>query len=471
MLGVTLEGGRQSQRPILSPVFRGGDIHNTEFALSQRAGLVEDHHIDLAGSLQRQPVPDQDAVAGPESRRDGNDQWDGKSERVRAGDHEHGNDAVQDFDVERIGNGPGNGSHERSCQGNVEEPAGSLIRQDLCPRFGLLGLLDQAHDAGQGGLLAGGCHAHTQAALAVDGPGDDLCACHLVDRRRLTGDHRLVDIRMPFRHLTVGGNACARADEDEIAMLERGDRHSLGHVTVVDALGGVGHELRQLVERTGSLAHRAHLEPVTEQHDVDQRDELPEETFPQVQELRRDAVHERNGNCQRDERHHTRLAFPDLGDCHLQEGDPAVDEDDHRKDKGDPLAAGEGWRREAEPHLDHLAVQQDRDAQEQAPPEANPEHLLMTAVVRAMPGVSRVGFVEHFLFYRHRMILMRPVGRVVARIVIGMIRHVMVFVLSHSYLIRLDSLHWSRDGTGESLQMIPSSQVRGALHRENVMDR
>ena len=50
----------------------------------------------------------------------------------------------------------------------------------------------------------------------------------------------------------------------------------------------------QLVERARSLAHTAHLQPVPQQHDVNQGDKLPEESFAKTEELCRDAIHQSN---------------------------------------------------------------------------------------------------------------------------------------------------------------------------------
>ncbi len=168
---------------------------------------------------------------------------------------------------------------------------------------------------------------------------------------------------------------------------------------------------------------------MTEEHDVDQRDELPEEAFPQVNELRGDAIDESNRNCQGDERHHTRLAILELRDCHLQEWDTAVGEDDHRKHKGDPLAERERRRGKPQPHLDHLTIEQDGDAQKQTPPEADPEHLLMPCLVRAVSCMGGMIHVRHFLFCwcgGHGMSQMCRVRGMVFHAVLRMIHHLML---------------------------------------------
>ena len=63
-------------------------------ALGERAGLVEEHGVDGAHPFEREPVLDEDARPGPRPRSTATiDERDGQAERVRAGDHEHGDRA------------------------------------------------------------------------------------------------------------------------------------------------------------------------------------------------------------------------------------------------------------------------------------------------------------------------------------------------------------------------------------------
>ena len=59
----------------------------------QRAGLVEEHGVDVAHPLEGQAVFHQDAGPGRNGRRDADDEGDGEPEGMRAGDHEHGHRA------------------------------------------------------------------------------------------------------------------------------------------------------------------------------------------------------------------------------------------------------------------------------------------------------------------------------------------------------------------------------------------
>ena len=89
-----LGGGRQGEqlvrrrgRPSVAIAVDG------RLALGQGAGLVEQDGVDGAHALQREPVLDEHAAAGGAFGRDRDDQRDGQAERVRAGDHQHGDGA------------------------------------------------------------------------------------------------------------------------------------------------------------------------------------------------------------------------------------------------------------------------------------------------------------------------------------------------------------------------------------------
>ncbi len=169
-------------------------------------------------------------------------------------------------------------------------------------------------------MLPGRRHPDAQASVAVDRTRNDLRPRRLPDRPRLARNHRFVDVGLAARHLAVGRHAGPRSDQQHVAGAQLADGHFLGDAVRTFALRGVWHELGERVERARGLPHAAHFEPVTEQHDVDQGDELPEEGVAVQQKLRGQAIHERDGNGQRDQGHHPRLAVAELGDGHAEEG-------------------------------------------------------------------------------------------------------------------------------------------------------
>ena len=143
----------------------------------------------------------------------------------------------------------------------------------------------------------------------------------------------------------------------------------------------------------------------------------------------------------------------------MQEGNATISEDDHGEDEGNPFGEGEHGRHEAEPHLDHLAVHEHWDAQQQAPPKSDAEHLLVSAVVGAVPGMRGMvhvgghvvpgvgGMVHggghvvphvlgmiHFVMCRVVHTFMHGVVHHGFLIVIGVVVHIVVHGGVHGYL-------------------------------------
>ena len=66
--------------------------------------------------------------------------------------------------------------------------------------------------------------AMLERATAVDGAGEDLVARRLVDRQRLAGDRRLVDVAVPGDDDAVERHLVARPDDDLVADRDVVDR-------------------------------------------------------------------------------------------------------------------------------------------------------------------------------------------------------------------------------------------------------
>ena len=149
-----------------------------------------------------------------------------------------------------------------------------------------------------------------------------LAPRYLVHRFGFPGHHRFVDAGFAFGHFAVGGNAGARSHKDQVADLETASGSGPGRAVGQQQLGGIRHQAGQLVQRTGRLPHAAHLEPVTQQHDVNQGHQFPEEAFAETQDLRSKAVDEGDRNGETDEGHHARLAIPISGTASRKKGRP-----------------------------------------------------------------------------------------------------------------------------------------------------
>ena len=90
---VGLGCGSQRQHLVFGSVACGVDGGDGGLALGQGAGLVEQHRVHGAHGLQREAVLDEHPAAGGALGRDRHHQRDRESERVGAGDDEHGDRA------------------------------------------------------------------------------------------------------------------------------------------------------------------------------------------------------------------------------------------------------------------------------------------------------------------------------------------------------------------------------------------
>src|SRR5262249_46265516 len=98
--------------------------------------------------------------------------------------------------------------------------------------------------------------------------------------------------------------------------------------------GGVRQQLRELGERALRLRDRAHLDPVAENHDRDERSELPPEIHSRESERDGEAEHESNADREGDERHHPGATVGELAPGALDEHPAAVREDQSAEERG-----------------------------------------------------------------------------------------------------------------------------------------
>ena len=161
---------------------------------------------------------------------------------------------------------------------------------------GRLRLGDQAHDPGQGGLLAYRRDADSQASTECNRPGDDPRARLFRHRSGLAGDHGLIDLGVSSDDLAIGRNPGARTDQQQVANSHCTQRDAF-RPAIGQALGGVREEVGEGRERTLGLHDRTHLDPVPQAHHRDQAGQLP----PDV-----DAEEPKRGSPRSDECHQDR---------------------------------------------------------------------------------------------------------------------------------------------------------------------
>ncbi len=158
-------------------------------------------------------------------------------------------------------------------------------------------------------------------------------------------------------------------------------------------MGLRGHQPRQFLQGPRGPHHGAHLDPVPQEHDVQQGGQLPVEHHPGQPEAHRSGVHVGGGDGHPDQGHHPGEPGGQLADQSLEEGEAAVQEDQGGEGKQHVPVAGEaqGSFQPQQP-LDQRGQGQDRQGQRQGNPEAPAEVLDPVAFVPAgMPPRRLVG--------------------------------------------------------------------------------
>ena len=203
-----------------------------------RAGLVEQQHVDVARRLDRAPGEREHVAAhepvhagdpdrreqGPDRRRD-----QGHEQRDQGRDRDLGGGEVRE-------RAQGDDDHQED-QG---EPGEQDVERDLVRRLAALGALDQADhpvEEALSGLL--GDLDHDPVGEHPGAAGDRAAvAARLPDhRRRLARDRRLVDRGDALDHGPVAGDHLAGLDHDHIARLQLGGRDLAAVAQVGDRVG------------------------------------------------------------------------------------------------------------------------------------------------------------------------------------------------------------------------------------------
>ena len=250
VLGRFFDGGGQSQHLALIPIGQQHHIGERRLADGDRAGLVEDHGVELGRALQRVAGADQDAVLRAQADAGRQAHRRRHAQRARAGDdqrrHRH------DQRIGQRGAGakvvPDDEAHDRQDHHRRGEVGRDLVHDALDRHLAALRVLHQPDD------LASAVSLPTLVARNLNDPGlVDRCADHLVadllrDGQRLAGDHALVHRRLAFDDHAVHRDLLARPDDHDVA-----DQHFLDRdvhlAPVADDPRGLGLQADQLLDR------------------------------------------------------------------------------------------------------------------------------------------------------------------------------------------------------------------------------
>ena len=153
--------------------------------------------------------------------------------------------------------------------------------------------------------MAGLLDLECEGGFAVDGTANRLVAFALFDGHALARQHSLVERGVAFDDEAVGRHLFAGLDEYAVAPPQFGDRHVFDASILSKSVRLGGHESHELLQSRRGTHHRAHLDPMSEQHDVDQGCDLPEKHLTGQTENDQGAVTVGDADSERNQRHHS----------------------------------------------------------------------------------------------------------------------------------------------------------------------
>ena len=295
-------------------------------AHGERSGLVEYDRRQLPRQFERCPVADQQAVGRRQRGGDGDDERDRYAQGMRTGRY---HDRDHPFQCEGSISTTDEPVHERSHadgDGDEGQPFRHLVREVL--RTGLCGLClaYEIDDPVQITVPSDRRYLDLHCPIAVDGSCDDLPVRLFPYGKAFSGEHTFIDVRTSLHYNAIGWNLFPWSYDDGFIFLQVLERY--GHRFTVPFHG---HDVRQQGHqrlqcfRCGHLG--THFQPMSQQHDVDERRQLPEKVHAPQTESDGDGIDVGYGYGDGDERHHTCGLRPDLSKHSLQEGHAAIDID------------------------------------------------------------------------------------------------------------------------------------------------
>ena len=196
-----------------------------------------------------------------------------------------------------------------------------------------------------------------------------------------------VDVRNSLDNSAVRRNTGARPHEHDVADTQFGERHG-SSVRPLHAFSGVRQQRRERVECATGLGDGAHFQPMTEDHDRNQRRNFPPHVNLEDAECRRERSCKGDDDCQADERHHPGGAIRKFAHCAAEEDHAAISEYECSEHGGNETRAGEGRSRVAEPVLNVRRPKYDGNCESETQPEFVAKHR------NGVPGVTIVGLVK-----------------------------------------------------------------------------
>ena len=149
-------------------------------------------------------------------------------------------------------------------------------------------------------------------------PAMTLSPGPLRDCPGLARNHRLVNIGGPLDNCAIRRNALSGPHKDNVPQLQLRERNGLDLVSGY-TFGRVWEQCGECVERATSLGNGSHFQPMTEDHDRNQRCQFPPDFNLEETEGCCERRSKGDDDRQADEGHHAGLAVGKFSPCPTEE--------------------------------------------------------------------------------------------------------------------------------------------------------
>ena len=143
------------------------------------------------------------------------------------------------------------------------------LEETLRGGFLALRFFDELDQLGEGRFGGEFRHAHLEAAVLVERPGEEGVATRLFDRQRFAGDGGLVHAAHPLDHHAIDGNAFPGPHQHDVADDQLLDRDQL-RLRAALAEGRLGPQLHQRGDGGAAPLHRQLLQRVRERKEEEE---------------------------------------------------------------------------------------------------------------------------------------------------------------------------------------------------------
>ena len=223
----------------------------------------------------------------------------GQRQRTGATDDQHGHGDRQG--PRRVDQPPGQRGQRRQTQQPPQKPRGHPVGDSHSHGFFQCTAFHQPQDRGQARSLTYLRHAHRQRAVNVHRATGNDCADHFADWATFTGEQGFIHTGGAVDHNTVGGNLCARFDQNAVAHPQCRNEHTFDRALgalPAQTIGKGRRQTPQLFGRAQRLLASEQFQVTTAQQEKDEHVDRVVIDMPVSDECGPDAGHEGSADAQ-----------------------------------------------------------------------------------------------------------------------------------------------------------------------------